>query len=149
MPKSLFEPQVFQELSARIDKLNANSSPQWGKMNVEQMLNHCSAQMQILLGEKELKSNFLLRLFGKFIKKKILSGAPTRKNSPTAKELLPSNVQSFDQEKAKTLALMQKMVQRQASFEGYKHPFFGTMTADECGKITWNHLDYHLGQFNV
>lgn len=149
MPKSLFDPQTLQDLTARLDKLTADTRPQWGKMNASEMLNHCTAQLQVMLGEKEMKSNFLLRFFGKFIKKKILSDAPTQKNSPTAKELLPNDVKSFADEKARLIALMQKMAAQQSALEGIKHPFFGTLTADECSRISWNHLDYHFGQFGI
>jgi hypothetical protein len=149
MPQSLFTPQVAQNLKARLEKLNPESKAQWGKMNVSQMLNHCSAQMEVCLDEKHLKSNFLFRIFGKFIKKNILADKPTRKNSPTAKELLPTEVKDFEQEKKKMAGLIDKMIRNQASFEGKDHPFFGKLSADEYGKITWNHIDYHFGQFGV
>lgn len=149
LPISLFEANAIQDLETRLSKLTPNTSPQWGKMNVSQMLNHCSSQMEIMLDKKPLKSNFIIRIFGKFIKKNILAGKPTKKNSPTAKELLPVNVDSFEAEKEKIIQLMHEVNKNQASFEGKEHPFFGKLTMDEYGKITWNHIDYHLGQFGV
>lgn len=149
MPISLFEPDAIANLETRIAKLTADTKPQWGKMNAAEMLNHCASQMEIALGKKTMKANFVFRLFGKYIKNSILSGKPTSKNSPTAKELLPSNTQSFEQEKAKLIALMQEMTQKQQALNQSKHPLFGVMNDDEYGKITWNHLDYHLGQFGV
>jgi Protein of unknown function (DUF1569) len=149
LPKSLFEPNAIADLEGRLSKLTASTIPQWGKMNAPQMLNHCSAQMEIILGDKPLKSNFLLRLFGKIIKKNILKGKPTKKNSPTAKELLPINVKDFETEKAKIVTLMHRMKQIEASLEGKDHPFFGIMTSEEYGKTTWNHIDYHFEQFGI
>lgn len=149
MPQSLFEPEVAQSLKDRLENLTAETTPQWGKMNATQMLNHCSSQMEVCLGDKPLKSNFLLRLLGKFVKKNILADKPTKKNSPTAKELLPVDAKSFSEEKAKIIGLIDKMVAKQASFEGKNHPFMGKMTADEYGKITWNHTDYHFTQFGI
>jgi hypothetical protein len=40
--KNLFERETVDEIS-RIDKLQPTSKRHWGKMNVAQMLAHCSA----------------------------------------------------------------------------------------------------------
>jgi hypothetical protein len=149
MPISLFDTDAVQNLETRLSKLTAETTPQWGKMTATEMLNHCAAQMEIAMGKKPMKTNFLIRLFAKYIKRNILAGKPTTKNSPTAKELLPTNIQGFAQEKAKLLALIHEMYQSQQNLHNAKHPFFGNMTADEYGKITWNHLDYHFGQFGL
>jgi hypothetical protein len=146
---SLFEPNAVTTLEARLHRLNENKIPQWGKMNASEMLNHCTSQMQIMLGDKTIKSNVFVRFFGKYIKKKMLSGKPLRKNSPTAKELLPTNVQSFAEEKAKFQTMLHRMQQNQTFLEGMFHPFMGKMTAEECGKITWIHVNYHFGQFEI
>lgn len=149
LPLSLFETNAIADLENRLNKLTPDTQPQWGKMNASQMLNHCSSQMEIMLGDKSLKSNFILRIFGGFIKRSILAGKPTRKNSPTAKELLPTNVQDFEAERLKIKNLMKRLKTNEASFEGKKHAFFGEMTAEEYGKTTWSHLDYHFGQFGI
>jgi Protein of unknown function (DUF1569) len=146
---SLFEPNAISALEARLNNLSATQLPTWGKMNAPEMLNHCASQMQIMLGDKTLKSNFLVRLFGKYIKNQMLAGKPLRKNSPTAKALRPTNVQTFEQEKANFQALMHRMKQNSVSLEGMKHPFMGKMTAEECAKVTWIHVNYHFGQFGI
>lgn len=150
LPKSLFEANAIADLEQRLDNLTPTSAPQWGKMNVTQMLNHCSSQMEVILGDKPMNSNFVFRILGKYIiKKNILEGKPTKKNSPTAKELLPTDAKDFETEKAKIKSLMLRMKANEASFEGKNHPFFGKMTSDEYGKITWNHIDYHFDQFGI
>jgi hypothetical protein len=40
---SLFNPQDNQTIIARIQALNAETTNQWGKMNVAQMLAHCTS----------------------------------------------------------------------------------------------------------
>lgn len=150
LPKSLFETNAIADLEQRLEKLSSSTLPQWGKMNATQMLNHCSSQMEIVLGDKTLKSNFIFRLLGKYvIKKNVLAGKPTKKNSPTAKELLPTDANDFEAEKAKITSLMHRMKANEASLEGKDHAFFGVMSADEYGKVTWNHIDYHFGQFGI
>lgn len=149
MPISLFAPQAIADLEQRLSHLQADTRPQWGKMNATEMLNHCAAQMEIALGEKPMKTNFLMRLVAKFVKSSILSGRTMPKNSRTAQELLPVNVGSFDDERDKLVALMRRMKERESVLQDKKHPFFGKMSADEYGKITWSHLDYHFGQFGL
>ena len=50
--KSFFEDGVYDELTNRINALNATTKPQWGKMAVGQMLYHCQMPLNIIL-EKE------------------------------------------------------------------------------------------------
>ena len=40
--KNIFEQAVTDEVIARIDNLTSKTQPVWGKMNVAQMLAHCS-----------------------------------------------------------------------------------------------------------
>ena len=47
--KSLFESETHQDILNRIEKLNENSTANWGKMNVGQMLKHCQKPMEIAL----------------------------------------------------------------------------------------------------
>jgi len=53
--KTIFDKQTRDELIDRINKLNENSTAQWGKMNVYQMLKHCTLYEEMLLGKKEFK----------------------------------------------------------------------------------------------
>ena len=57
--KNLFDPSVKQEIINRINTLHPDSQPQWGKMNVAQMLAHhtvngCNLQPGDLLGSGTL-----------------------------------------------------------------------------------------------
>ena len=57
--KSLFTPEVHQEVQDRIQKLEASSQPTWGKMDVAQMCTHCQAPLEVAmqkttLGDKKI-----------------------------------------------------------------------------------------------
>jgi hypothetical protein len=41
--RNLFEPEAVQEVMNRIEQLKPASQRQWGKMDVAQMMAHCSA----------------------------------------------------------------------------------------------------------
>lgn len=48
--KNIFNHLYTEEILNRIDKLNPNSQPQWGRMDVAQMLAHCSSFQDIAMG---------------------------------------------------------------------------------------------------
>jgi hypothetical protein len=49
--KNLFEPDSVQEVMTRIEQLKAFSQRQWGKMDVAQMMAHCSAALEMASGK--------------------------------------------------------------------------------------------------
>lgn len=62
--KNIFKKEVSQEIIQRINNLTNNSKPQWGKMNVAQMLAHLNVQYEIIYeNEKFPKPNFIARFF--------------------------------------------------------------------------------------
>jgi hypothetical protein len=63
--KSVFDKTTRDELISRIESLNQNSTAQWGKMNLYQMLKHCILWEEMLLGKKQYRQSFLGRLVGK------------------------------------------------------------------------------------
>ena len=66
--KTLFDKTTRDELINRINTINENSTAQWGKMNVYQMLKHCTLWQEMILGKKKYKQPFIGRLFGKMNK---------------------------------------------------------------------------------
>jgi hypothetical protein len=49
--KNLFNEFDKLELIERINKLTPDTKPEWGKMNVSQMLEHCTVSVKLALGE--------------------------------------------------------------------------------------------------
>jgi hypothetical protein len=85
--KSVLDKATRDELISRINSLNENSTPQWGKMNVYQMVKHCALWEEMLLGKKQYKQSFLGRLFGKIALKDMLKDQPVKPNLPTVPSL--------------------------------------------------------------
>lgn len=48
--KNLFEPETVGEVIVRIDALRPATQRQWGKMDVAQMMAHCSAALDMAAG---------------------------------------------------------------------------------------------------
>ena len=147
--KTVFDNSTREDLIARVNALNENCKAQWGKMNVYQMLKHCTKCDDMILSKVAVKQVFLGRLFGKLALKNVLKNdKPLRKNSPTAPELIIK-------EKAGDIALQKPEWIKRISEYGYfdnphfVHPFFGTMTKEQVGQLVYKHHDHHLRQFGV
>src|ERR1700749_3905914 len=97
--KNLFEPAAVNEIAERMAHLSPESEPQWGKMNVAQMLAHCSVAIGMAEGKVTPPRILLGRLLGPLAKKSlILKGEPMRRNAMTDKSLLVTDERDFSVE---------------------------------------------------
>jgi hypothetical protein len=134
----------------RINSLNADSQPLWGKMTVSQMLPHCGVGIRIAFGEPILKRNLIGILFGKLAKKKMLADGPLQKNSRTADVFIIKEHGNFDEEKNTLIAQIKRFAEEGPEvLRKDPHPFFGEMTTGEWDRLMCRHLDHHLSQFGV
>ena len=85
--KNIHTPEVLSELIARIRTLTPASQRQWGKMDVSQMMAHCSIAIEANLGERVVKQNLIGKLFGKLAKKSITDNKPFKQGLPTDKRI--------------------------------------------------------------
>jgi hypothetical protein len=146
--KTIFDKTTRDELINRINTLNENSTAQWGKMNVYQMLKHCTLWEEWISGEKKNKQAFIGRLFGKMALKSILKDeSPLRRNAPTIPGFkIRENHGDVAAQRAKWIALIEEHAH--FSNPGFVHTFFGKMTKEQIGYMAYKHADHHLRQFN-
>ena len=148
--KNLFEPSTVAEVKERIGALHPESERVWGKMNVSQMLAHCSAAMESAVGERNPQRLFIGRLLGPIAKPDFLSEKPMKRNSPTDKSFVIHDERDFSRERARLLGLIDRFAA--AGPDGctkHPHSFFGPLKAEEWARGTYKHLDHHLQQFGV
>jgi len=144
--KTIFDTNTVADLISRIHALNAGSQAQWGKMDVYQMLKHCTLSEAMFQGRKSYKRLFIGRLFGGMALKSILKNVdPMKQNQPTHPEMKISGTGDLIAEKVKWIELLQAYTT--FSNDGFVHPFFGKMTKDQLGKYVYKHTDHHLRQF--
>lgn len=145
--KTIFNPEIRDELIERISKLSGESNSQWGKMNVYQMLKHCTLWDEMMFGKKVYKRAFMGLLFGKMALKSVLKDeTPLRRSTPTLPEFVVKE-QTGDIEKEKT-----QWIANIKAYEKYPdieliHPFFGKMKKEQIGIMVYKHTDHHLRQF--
>lgn len=132
----------------RIDRLNEDSTRQWGKMTVGQMAWHCKFPLKLGIENKETrkKPNPLITFF---FKKSMYNDKPFRKNLPTSPLLKARETKDIDIEKQELLELVTGFHKLKGKTDWNPHPIFGKFTPEQWGIMQYKHLDHHLTQFNV
>ena len=99
--KSVFDKASRDELIRGINLLNEDSTAQWGKMNVSQMIKHCTQWDEMALGKKKYKQSFIGKLFGKMALKDMMKDEPIKKNLPTVPSFKINETGDVEEEKGK------------------------------------------------
>lgn len=148
---NIFTPEVSNQMIARIDSLNNETKALWGKMNVSQMLAHCSVTYEMIFTDKHKKPGFMLRLILKMLVKPTVVGTkPYKKSSQTAPAFIIADERDFEVEKGKLVAYIRQVQELGADhFDGKESLSFGKLTKDEWNSMFYKHLDYHVGQFGA
>lgn len=146
--KSIFDETTYQEIVSRINNLNEDSQPLWGKMNVGQMVWHCQIPLKVAIDNKpnNKKGNLLIRWF---FKKSLYDDKPWRKNLPTSPIAKAKEDKDFVTEREKLLNMIRQTHELRSRETWNPHPMFGPFTHEQWGQLEYKHLDHHLRQFNV
>ena len=146
--KTVFDKATRDELIGRMGTLNETSQAQWGKMNIYQMLKHCTLAEEMYLGKQKYLRVFLGRLFGKIALKNLLKDEkPMGRNAPTSPAFIVSQTSGdIAAERNKWIALTEEYAEY-PDLE-LEHWFFGKMTKEQIGQFVYKHTDHHLRQFN-
>ena len=148
--KTIFDDTVRQELTGRLINLPAGNPPLWGKMSAAQMVKHCRLWEEMIHENKLFKGPFIGRLIGPLILKKVLRSPEFRKNSPTVSETRVTDTDiDLNEERQRLVMLLNSYPQYKHPDNSFIHPFFGKMTREQIGRLTYLHLDHHLRQFGA
>jgi len=132
-------------------QLRPDSARLWGKMNAPQALAHCSAGVELALGDKKPPRVLAGRVFGWIVKPLALKDdAPMRRNSPTIPDLVIQDERDLGRERERLAGLIDRFAAGgPAGCTQHPHSFFGPLTPDEWAILMYKHLDHHLRQFGV
>jgi Protein of unknown function (DUF1569) len=145
--KSIFDKSTRDGLKERIQSLNENSTAQWGKMNISQMIRHCTKWDEMALGKTKYTQSFIGRLFGKMALKDMMKDEPMKKNLPTVPSFKVKELTNVAEGKIQWIRLLDEY--GHYSINGFVHPFFGMMNKEQTGWLAYKHIDHHLKQFNA
>ena len=148
--KSIFNAKVLTEIRQRIDRVEASSRHQWGKMNAAQMLAHCAKVLEMANGTNVPPRVFIGRILGPLVKPSILGERPMPHNRPTDKTFVIADDREFATEKIRLRDLVSDFGNAgETGCTSHEHSFFGRLSPQEWGILTYKHLDHHLRQFGV
>ena len=148
--KNIFEAKETQEVVNRLNRLQPESQPQWGKMTVGQMLAHCSVTYEMVYEEGKYPQPgiFMKLIFKLLVKNKVVSEKPYQPNNPTAPKFIIKEDKDFAQEKDRLIGYIQKTQELgEAYFDGRASRSFGVLNKKEWNNMFYKHLDHHLRQF--
>lgn len=146
--ETIFNKETRDRLIKRIHSLNENNERQWGKMNVYQMMKHCTLWDEMMQSQKKYKRPLVGLLFGRMALKKVLKDeAPLRHSTPTLPALIIKETSGdFNAQKRNFISSVNNF--EKYSNPGFVHVFFGRMTEEQIGQFVYKHIDHHLRQFN-
>ncbi len=148
--KNLFEREAVDEIISRIDTLQPATQRQWGKMDVAQMMAHCSGALDMASGKLILPRLFIGRLIGPLVKPIYTNEKPFSRGNPTDPKLVVSDQRDFLREKERLkLCLRQFHEGGEAQCTRHPHPFFGPLTPQAWSRGMYKHMDHHLRQFGA
>jgi thiamine phosphate synthase YjbQ (UPF0047 family) len=146
--KNLYDPGVKKDIIDRINKLTPQTQPQWGKMNVSQMMAHVQMPIGSAVGIYKLPRTFLGKMIGPLVKSGMYSEKPFKRSSPTDKSfIMTGQEKDFGKEKQNLINLINNF--KDESVVNDVHPFFGRMTKEQWSKAMYKHIVHHLEQFGV
>jgi hypothetical protein len=148
--KNLFQQEGVDDVISRLDRLQPAFQRQWGKMDVAQMMAHCSAALDMASGRLNRPRVLIGRLIGSFVKPIYSNEKPFSRNSPTDKKLVVADQRDFLREREQLRQKIRRFHEGgEAQCTRHPHPFFGALTPQEWSRGMYKHLDHHLRQFGA
>lgn len=152
MPVQLTDETALQ-LAHRIQKLKATSTPLWGKMNINQMMAHCSTAICMSFGDFPVEVKFSPMKAA--IARKVFidwlnfpkGKTPTAAELDIDKKLVASD--NFEEEQDKLLHQIERINCAGKNYVFGMHPIFRQMNRQKWGQLIYKHVDHHLKQFGV
>lgn len=149
---NIFTKEVADQVIGRINQLTPETKAVWGKMNVAQMLAHCSVSYEMVFEpEKHPRPNAFLRfILKKLVKPKVVGEGTYSQGSKTAPQFIIADAREFEAEKNRLINYITKTQELgEGHFDGKASNSFGVMNKTEWNNMFYKHLDHHLKQFGI
>jgi hypothetical protein len=140
----------YDFIVSRVEKLTSTTAAVWGKMDVAQMMAHCSNSLEQTLSGGGKKQMLIGVLIAWMFKKNYLDDQDIKRDSPTAPDFKIVEPKVFETEKARLLKNLRELqATPETKLDGIISPFFGKLTGYECARLHYKHTHHHLLQFGV
>lgn len=134
------------EFVKRVNAVEQNDTAKFGRMNVNQMICHCTDQLRMALGELKGLHRENVDMA------KIREMRDAGKSLPTVDGLDQVGGQgtkptTLDNDKQILISYIEKFISCGDEFPFHFHPFMGDMNKEKWDRLVVYHLNHHLGQF--
>lgn len=146
---SLADAATRTALIARVNALQPNATPKWGKMNAPQMLAHCADALRMAYGDVVCTPKNSPLLSNGIVKRLLIGPLPWPKGAPTAKELISRAPSEWGAERQEVIGLIERFDRERTRTTWPDHPAFGALDGELWGKLAAKHLNHHFTQFGV
>ena len=140
----------INNLLIQIELITPKNRAKWGKMNVCEMMHHCSLFIDLYSGK--IKTPKWYKIFGKTIGVVFLwyiskiDPKKTPKNLRTDQRIKVENGKlGFEFEKQQLLRKINELIHLT---EFINHPIYGKMKREKVIFLIWHHTMHHLNQFD-
>ena len=150
--ENIFKKEITEDVVSRLNRLNPDTAPLWGKMSVAQMIAHCNVAYELVYEEDKHKKpnpvmSFILRTF---VKNMVVNKKPYKHNGPTSPAFIIKGDKDFNAERINLISHLRKTQELgDAYFDNKKSHSFGVLSKTEWNNMFYKHLNHHLQQFNV
>ncbi len=148
--KTVRNEDLRNDLIRRLNELDRAAKPQWGKMNVEQMMSHLAqtAEWPFVHSGLPDRSNLFTRTIVKPLVIYVLP-MPKEVKLPAQADQLEGGrpPQGLEADRELVIEALHKLGTCSESHDCREHPFFGKLTAKQWALIAHKHIDHHLRQF--
>ena len=150
--RSLFDPDMAENLLRRIHLLEAENPPRWGRMTCHQMVCHLGDAFRGALGDGGtlhhrggLLTVPLIRWLAVFV----LPWPRARIRAP--EEFMQSDAAGWDEDRSRLIAAIERFLERARTPNPHweVHPKLGRLSTRQWGWLAYKHTDHHLRQFGV
>lgn len=147
--RSLLNAKNQQRILDRIERLEPERSPLWGRMTAPRMVAHLCDQMRLTLGGVEVAP---MRSYARYpvVRELLLYVLPWPKGKVKGpREAFVSKPGEWENEVKNLIDLIQRYVEEDPRPTYPDHPLFGRMSRRDWGVLCYRHIDHHLRQFGV
>jgi hypothetical protein len=142
------------EAPVLLSGLQANVTPNWGKMSAQHMVEHLGLALTVSNGNRVVEAIAVPKETIPARQQFLLSDTPMKENTKSPAlpdDPLPLRYSTIEEAKEKTLVQLQKV------FEVYEanaevtllHPVFGNLNYELQTALLYKHLTHHFRQFSL
>ncbi len=150
MKKNLWDPATAEAVIERLKLLKPDSGNHWGKMQVTEMLLHCTLANNFMFDdETAYQRPTIVQRVKQFICFNYFARLPRNRIGPKRLESRhQTNERQFEEQQNAAIISVERFTTHQRPIKSL-HAGLGWLSRKQWGLIAYMHMDHHLRQFGV